>query len=103
MWKTLPFTLGSFNVIHRLKWLLAMRHTNFVLDTLTLRIPMDGKIVVLKEDPSLSKSMVSLKMLVKTLQQESQGMMVKLGCMAQQVEEMEGKKRRNSYKGPGGA
>ena len=37
-----------------------------------------GKTVMLKGDPTLSKALVSLKSLVKTIQQEGEGMLIEL-------------------------
>lgn len=66
----LPFGIGNSDLILRLKWLFSVPRTNFDWHSLTLKIPVEGKEVVLQGDPSLSKSTVSLKTMVKTIQQE---------------------------------
>ena len=74
----LPLSLGSSNVILGIQWLetLGMTHTNWKQQM--MKFQMGNKTVTLRGDPSLGKTMVSLKTMMKTLRHEGKGLLVEL-------------------------
>ena len=74
----LPLHLGSTDVILGLKWLATFGETRDDWRKLTLSFELGGKTVILQGDPNLTKARVSLKTMVKELQQEKMRLMVEL-------------------------
>ena len=74
----LPLPLGSTDVILGLKWLATLGETRDDWRNLTMSFELGGKTVILQGGPNLTKARVSLKTMVKVLQQEQMGLMVEL-------------------------
>ena len=74
----LPLPLRSTDVILGLKWLATLGETRDDWRKLTISFELGGKTVILQGGPSLTKARVSLKTMVKVLQQEKMGLMVEL-------------------------
>ena len=74
----LPIKLGSADIILGLQWLttLGMTHTDWKLQTMTFKF--GNQDVTIREDPSLGRSLVSLKNIYKTLLAEKNGFWVEL-------------------------
>lgn len=63
-----PFDLGRANVMLGITWLSSLRDVYANWRNLTMKFEIDGKRVVLQEDPSLIKSMVSLRAMLHSIQ-----------------------------------
>lgn len=79
----LPLPLGNSEVILGIQWLekLGTMVTNW--KTQTLQYKKDNRTITLKGDPTLSRSGVSLKSMVKTLKKEGGGYLVELTHLAE--------------------
>ncbi|RVW44750.1 hypothetical protein CK203_081863 [Vitis vinifera] len=69
----LPLELGNTNVILGMPWLGALGDVKVNWKMLTMKIKMGKAVIVLKRDPSLSRTEVSLKAMARALQHHSQG------------------------------
>lgn len=74
----LPLGLGSADVILGIKWLetLGMTHTNWKTQVMKFRLGNES--VTLRGDPSLGKTLVSLKAMMRTIKHEGTGILVEL-------------------------
>lgn len=72
----LPLKLGNSDLIFIIQWLekLGIMSTNW--KTQTLKFQVGGKTVTLKGDPSLGRSKISLKAMIRTLKKQKQGVLV---------------------------
>lgn len=82
----LPLKLGKSDVILGMQWLvkLGLTHTNWA--TQTMKFQVDGEMVTLKGNPTLERSMVSLKAITKALKQEGHGIIIELGRLEKGTE-----------------
>jgi len=55
--------------------------------SLTMKFRVGGMVVTLQGDPSLSKTMVSLKAMMKALKGSGEGMLLELGAISAEFEE----------------
>ncbi|XP_024963751.1 uncharacterized protein LOC112504018 [Cynara cardunculus var. scolymus] len=85
----LPLGLGNSNVILGMQWLetLGATYVNWKLQV--MKFSCGGKSVMLKGDPSLGRSMVSLKTIGKMINHEGQGILVELGTCSVFSDNME--------------
>ncbi|XP_052185288.1 uncharacterized protein LOC127796925 [Diospyros lotus] len=83
----LPLELGSSDVILGMRWLATVGKMNVDWKTLTMKFQVGGMAVTLQGDPSLSKTLVSLKAMVKAFKEKGEGMLLELGAMAAEIEE----------------
>lgn len=83
----LPLELGSTDVILGMQWLSPLGNMEVNWKLLTMKFRMGESVKTLKGDPGLSKAGVSLKTMVKTLQQEGQGLWVELRSMSAAIQE----------------
>jgi len=83
----LPLELGSSDVILGMKWLAAVSKMNVDWKTLTMKFQVGDMVVTLQGDPSLSKTLVSLKAMVKTFKEEGERMLLELATLAIEIEE----------------
>jgi hypothetical protein len=72
----LPLKLGSTDVILGIKWLATLGVTQINWREQTLRFNLGERGVILQGDPSLSKTMVTLKSLVRTIKKGETGVWV---------------------------
>ena len=77
----LPLTLGNSDLILGVQWLekLGTMTTNWRTQTLTFK--QDGEWVTLKGDPSLGRTLISLKAMIRTIRKEEQGVLVEFNCV----------------------
>ena len=69
----LPLELGNTDVILGMPWLGTLGDVKVNWKMLTMKIKMGKAVIVLKRDPSLSRTEVSLKAMARALQHHSQG------------------------------
>lgn len=69
----LPLKLGCTDVILGMKWLETLGKMQVNLGTLTMHFKVEEETIVLQGDPSLDKSQVSLKSIVKSIKNGEQG------------------------------
>ena len=74
----LPLELGNTDVILGMPWLRTLGDVKVNWKMLTMKIKMGKAVMVLKGDPSLSRTEVSLKAMARALQHHSQGVWVEL-------------------------
>ena len=74
----LPLELGNTDVILGMPWLGTLGDVKVNWKMLTMKIKMGKAVIVLKGDPSLSRTEVSLKAMARALQHHSQGVWVEL-------------------------
>ncbi|KAI0497361.1 hypothetical protein KFK09_020584 [Dendrobium nobile] len=74
----LPLDLGSTNVILGMKWLGTLGETKINWGTLKMKLVIGGRRKMIQGDASLTKVEVSLKSLIRTIQQEGGGYLVEL-------------------------
>ena len=88
----LPLPLGNSDLILGIQWLekLGTMTTNW--KTQTLKFKMGDDTVTLKGDPSLGRSKVSLKAMLKTLRKEKGGILVECNIMEGMAKAMEGER-----------
>ena len=72
----LPLMLGSADVKLGIQWSATLGVMEINWPNLAMKFPMGDTVMTLKGDPSLSKTGVSLKALMKEIQQHGQGVMV---------------------------
>lgn len=83
----LLFNLGSANVVLGLEWLETLGDIQANFRTLTLKFEVEGQTQVVRGDPSLSKSVASLKTLIKALQGDGVGYYVDLNILTAREEQ----------------
>lgn len=66
----LPLTLGSTDVILGIQWISSTRWMHVNWETLIVKFVVNGVVKVLRGDPNLSKSELSLKTLQKTISRQ---------------------------------
>ena len=64
-----------------MKWLESLGGMQVNWKNLTMRFQVGGISVILKGDPNLSTSLVSLQTLWKAIRQQGEGVLVELGCI----------------------
>ena len=74
----LPLSLGSTYVILGMQWLGTLGTMEVNWQQLIMKFKMGETLMILKGDPSLCKSGVSLKVIMKELQQQGQGVLVEM-------------------------
>nr|XP_016495663.1 PREDICTED: uncharacterized protein LOC107814725 isoform X3 [Nicotiana tabacum] len=72
------FDLGSADVVLGIEWLETLGDIQANFKTLTLKFEIEGQTRVVRSDPSLCKSVASLKNLFKALQKDAEGYYVDL-------------------------
>lgn len=77
----LPLELGSSDVILGMKWLTSIADMQVNWKTLRMKFTLGGVTICLQGDPSLCRSLVSLKAMLRTIKHERQGVIVELGCV----------------------
>ena len=77
----LPLELGGVEVILGMQWLHSLGVTEFDWKKLIMTFQHEGKKVVIRGDPSLTKTMVSLKSLMKTWNSEDHKYLVECRAM----------------------
>ncbi|XP_062100900.1 uncharacterized protein LOC133806828 [Humulus lupulus] len=75
-----PLQLGSTDVILGVQWLETLGETTHHWKEHTMKLRVRGQPIVLHGDPLLHKTCISLKQMIRLLQNEKHGMWVKLGC-----------------------
>ncbi|RVW33015.1 Retrovirus-related Pol polyprotein from transposon 17.6, partial [Vitis vinifera] len=83
----LPLELGNTDVILGMPWLGTLGDVKVNWKMLTMKIKMGKAVIVLKGDPSLSRTEVSLKAMARALQHHSQGVWVEL-CQTSTTSEL---------------
>lgn len=83
----LPFSLGNSDVILGVQWLekLGSVTTNWKLQEMKFKVGKEN--VILKGDPSLEHTKVSLKAMRRTIKREGRGLLVELKQLAPQLAE----------------
>lgn len=71
-----PFDLGGTNVVLGVEWLESLGEVKVDWKKSTLKINIDRKLVGLQGDPSLSKSKITLKTMIKTMKEGDNGYLV---------------------------
>ncbi|KAK9184730.1 hypothetical protein WN943_025081 [Citrus x changshan-huyou] len=77
----LALDLGSTDVILGMKWLQTLGKMKVNWKLLTMEFRVNSQVVVLRGDSSLSKTFVSLKAMIKAIQDARQGFLVELHSM----------------------
>ena len=72
--------LGSSDVILGMKWLATLGKVQVDWKSLAMRFNVGGMMVTLQGDPSLSKTLVTLKAMMKALKDIGEGVLLELGC-----------------------
>lgn len=82
----LPLSLGNSDLILGVQWLekLGTVATNWKTQTLKFKLGEDN--VTLKGDPSLERTMISLKAMLKTIRKGGEGFLVEFNCLDAKVE-----------------
>ncbi|TYK06549.1 transposon Tf2-1 polyprotein isoform X1 [Cucumis melo var. makuwa] len=79
----LPLELGGVDVVLGMQWLHSLGITVVDWKNLTLTFSSEGKQISIKGDPSLTKSRISLKSMIKTWVEQDEGFLIE--CRAVQV------------------
>ncbi|PKU72788.1 hypothetical protein MA16_Dca025904 [Dendrobium catenatum] len=74
----IPLELGSTDVILGIKWLQTLRETKINWGTLRMELVVGGRKRTIQGDSGLTKTGVSLKSLIRTIQEEGGGYLVEL-------------------------
>ncbi|TYK29286.1 ty3-gypsy retroelement transposase [Cucumis melo var. makuwa] len=77
----LPLELGGVDVILRMQWLHSLGVTEVDWKILLLTFYHEGKKITFRGDPSLTKTQVSLKSMMKSWEAENQGFLVECRAM----------------------
>ncbi|KAL2503468.1 Transposon Tf2-8 polyprotein [Abeliophyllum distichum] len=75
----LPLELGSSDVILGMKWLAILGGTQVNRKELTMKFQVGRTSVTLQGDPSLSKTLVSMKSMIKAFRENGEGVLLELG------------------------
>ena len=81
-----PLKLGTSDVVLGFQWLATLGDSVMNWGNLCLQVTLGGVKVKIQGDPALSKSQVSLNILVRTLKREGQGILVELQTMTTESE-----------------
>ncbi|XP_031270798.1 uncharacterized protein LOC116129193 [Pistacia vera] len=84
-----PFELGGANVVLGISWLSTLGDVCANWRNLTMAFISEGKRVLLQGDPSLVKTVVSLKAMLKSLQREDAGYLIEFFSIGVKGEETE--------------
>ncbi|KAL4025181.1 hypothetical protein IC575_013559 [Cucumis melo] len=84
----LPLELGGVDVILGMQWLYSLGVTTVDWKNLSMTFIADGKEVKIKGDPSLTKTRISLKKLIKNWEDKDTGYLIE--CRSLQVKSLEG-------------
>ncbi|XP_062085564.1 uncharacterized protein LOC133791660 [Humulus lupulus] len=79
----LPLDLGGADVILGIKWLETLGNMQVNWRTMVMRFGIAGTLVTLQGDPTLCKSQISLKVMIRTVQNEGQGYWVQPSSLVQ--------------------
>lgn len=74
----LPIELGGNDLVLDMKWLESLGHMQVNWQLLTMKFQVGGVIVILQGDPSLGKSLVSLKAMMRTVLHEGEAVLLEL-------------------------
>ena len=74
----IPLTLGSIDMILNIQWLETLGGTFVNWKTRILKFRLGNRTVAIKGDPSLDKTLISLKAMLRTIKHEGQGVRVEL-------------------------
>ncbi|XP_052188845.1 uncharacterized protein LOC127799137 [Diospyros lotus] len=74
----LPLELGSSDVILGMKWLATLGETQVDWGSLVMKFRSGGMTVTLLGDPSLSKTLVTLKSMMKAFRENGEGVLLEL-------------------------
>ncbi|KAI0525242.1 hypothetical protein KFK09_004635 [Dendrobium nobile] len=85
----LPLKLGSTDVILGMKWLQTLGETKVNWGTMVMELTVEGKKVKLKGEPGLTRTGVSLRSMVKIIQDAGGGFLVELQSLEEQKEREE--------------
>lgn len=80
----LPLALGGVDIVLGMQWLYTLGVTVVNWRSLTMRVNRGDNSITLKEDPSLTKTKVSLKTLMRSWEEVDQGFLVE--CRAITIE-----------------
>ncbi|KAJ9562283.1 hypothetical protein OSB04_007443 [Centaurea solstitialis] len=83
----LPIQLGNSDVILGMQWLETLGNTWVNWKEQIMKFTVGGRTVTLRGDPSLGRSLVSLKAMSKLIQQEGQAILIELGSSEAMPEE----------------
>lgn len=81
-----PFDMNSSDVVLGMAWLETLGETMIDWKNQVMLFKNKGKTVTLCGDPTLSKTLVSLKAMLKTIQKEGHGYLVEFGSLQKQTE-----------------
>lgn len=82
----LPQELGSSNAILDMKWLSSLGKMFVDWKSLTMRFQVGDTNVALHGDPSLSKTLVSLKSMMKAFRRGGEGILLELGSLSIEID-----------------
>ena len=85
----LPLELGGVDIVLGMQWLYSLGMTEVDWKNLSMTFLHHGKKVVIKGDPSLTKSTVSLKNMIKTWKDSDQGFLIERRAMERVYEPTE--------------
>ncbi|KAA0038303.1 transposon Tf2-1 polyprotein isoform X1 [Cucumis melo var. makuwa] len=83
----LPLELGGVDVILGMQWLYSLGVTTIDWKNLSLSFSVDGKVVNIKGDPSLTKARISLKNMMKNWEDKDTGFLIE--CRSLEVKVVE--------------
>lgn len=84
----LPLQLGSSDVILGVQWLEKLGTMTANWKTQTLQFTLNGQLVKIQGEPSLTRTQVSLKARLRTLRKEKQGYVIELNHISSQPSEL---------------
>ena len=73
--------LGNFDVILGMKWLATLGETQVDWGSLIMRFKVGDMTITLHGDPSLSKTLVIMKYMMKAFRKGGEGVLLELGCL----------------------
>lgn len=76
------FDMGETDMVLGVEWLRSLGEVKVNWDELTMKLNIGNEERRIKGDPSLVKTLVSLKSIIRNLRKGGQGYMVEFGCMA---------------------
>ncbi|XP_052203652.1 uncharacterized protein LOC127808947 [Diospyros lotus] len=85
----LPLELGSSNVILGMKWLATLGETQVDWGSLIMRFKVGDTAITLHGDPSLSKTLVTMKSMMKAFRKGGEGVLLELGCLTAEAVEVD--------------
>ena len=80
----MPLELGSSNVILGMKWLATFGETQVDWGSLVMKVRVGGTTITLYGDPSLSKTLVTLKSMMRAFRENGEGVLLELGSLTTQ-------------------